>query len=199
MAVGPLPVHPIAAPRELSADMHVRLAMYSDVTGLLVVVAPRGWSCVADLGADGSGGLTVYPPDGPKPDGYGAVPSSARAITARTDSGCQGCTATRVCTLVPESALVQAVAVDRDPACTSLPARETVVRLGTNVVAFEDPAGYPGHGAPSGGPYPANGVVVLQQPVTDVFTDWIATCTLSVDQHDMCTAVLHEFVTRYQS
>jgi hypothetical protein len=193
MAISPLPVHPIAPPNGLPANMHDRLAIYSDVTGVLVVVAPRDWSCIALLAADGSGSIAVYPPDGPPPDAYGEPPHIAQGITARTEGGCAGCTAIAVCTLLPDTPFVQATTTDT---CKTSPAHETVTSLGANTVAFEDPAGYAGNGNPSGGPYTANGVAILQQ-AGDLFEDWITTCTLPDDQHDVCTAVLNEFLTQH--
>ena len=70
-------------------------------------------------------------------------------------------------------------------------------------MAFEDPPGVAGNGAPSGGPYAANGVMAFY-PGANVGSvvptgSWLDTCTLPASTHDLCTAALDLFVTDYGS
>ena len=79
--------------------------------------------------------------------------------------------------------------------CSAPPSAETVSQISSNVVGFEDPPGVKGGGNPSGGPYPANGVVTYSaatQPGT-----YVGNCTLPQSQHDVCTAVLNYFASLY--
>jgi len=54
----------ISVPASLTTD----LAIFSDTTGLMMLIGPRGWSCIATYGADGSGGVAVYPSGESIPD-----------------------------------------------------------------------------------------------------------------------------------
>ena len=45
------------------------LAIYTDDQGRMRLLAPRSWSCSAMYGADGSGGITVYPTGQSVPSG----------------------------------------------------------------------------------------------------------------------------------
>lgn len=65
-----------------------------------------------------------------------------------------------------------------------------------DVVDFEDPPGVSGDGSPSGGPYPANGVAVLDNSPTPS-SAYKETCTLPSSQHALCTAVLNSFIASY--
>src|SRR5262249_59305951 len=46
------------------------LAIYTDDQGRMRLLAPRSWSCSAMYGADGSGGITVYPTGQSVPSGW---------------------------------------------------------------------------------------------------------------------------------
>jgi hypothetical protein len=56
---------------------------------------------------------------------------------------------------------------------------------------FEDPIGVSGVGDPSGGPYPANGVVTYNGTSATE-----ATCTLPESDHALCTVVLNDFLRK---
>jgi len=72
---------------------------------------------------------------------------------------------------------------------------ESVEQLGGGVVGFEDPPGVAGDGNPSGGPYPANGVMTYYSG--DQNGSWMETCTLPSAEKALCTAVLDNFVSAY--
>jgi hypothetical protein len=76
--------------------------------------------------------------------------------------------------------------------CPSIPAGERVARIGTDAVAFEDPPHVHGTGDPSGGDYPANGVIIYGDSRAA-----LATCTLPESEHSDCTAILNAFVDRH--
>jgi hypothetical protein len=78
-----------------------------------------------------------------------------------------------------------------------VPAVEQVVRLGTHAVAFEDQPDVAGTGNPSGGPYPANGVVIYNNSNATYPNAGEETCTLPEAQHSICTEILNDFLGRY--
>jgi hypothetical protein len=160
------------------------LAAYTDVRGWMTVIAPRGWRCSADYGADGSGGVIAFPP--------GAGAASPRAIIGGETSACVGCTLGQACPLFRTAAAEQQSLYGLH---CSTPRGETVVRLGPTVVAFADPPYVKGDGHPSGGPYPANGVMTYVG--LRGRGSWIETCTLAPSQHHVCTVILDDFVRRY--
>ena len=43
------------------------LVVFADTQGIMRLVAPKGWTCRANYGADGSGGLVITPPGAPVP------------------------------------------------------------------------------------------------------------------------------------
>ena len=70
-----------------------------------------------------------------------------------------------------------------------------MVRVGAGIVIFEDPPGIPGDGLPSGGLYPANGVLTYRPRAPE--GSWKETCTLPGSAKDECTAVLNAFLLWY--
>jgi hypothetical protein len=172
---------PVAVPQALAGD----LSLYADDQGVMELLGPKGWSCTAAIGADGSGGVTVYP--------AGAGPSSAVAIAGSETSACVGCTLAQACPLFPSAATV--LRSDLGQACPARPAAETVTSIAAGIMSFEDPPGVKGDGHPSGGPYPANGVMTYHPSAQD--GSWQETCTLPASEKDICTAALDTFVSSY--
>jgi hypothetical protein len=172
---------PVAVPQALAAD----LSVYTDNQGVMELLGPKGWSCTAGIGADGSGGVTVHPP--------AAGPSSPTAITGSETSACVGCTLAQACPLFPSAA--KALRSYLGQACPAHPAAETVASIAPGIVSFEDPPGVKGDGQPSGGPYPANGVMTYHPSAPD--GSWQETCTLPASEKNECTAVLNTFVSWY--
>ncbi len=161
------------------------LAAYTDRQGYMTVAGPRGWRCSASYGADGSGGVRVFP---------GGRASLQEGIVGAETSACFGCTSAQACALFPLAARAYRSAYP-GPCPARRPARETISRLSPTVVAFEDPAHVQGEGALSGGPFPANGVMTYAPG--NESGRWLETCTLPADAHSTCTAVLNDFVARY--
>jgi hypothetical protein len=174
-----------------------QLAVYTDGLGLLRVVAPVNWSCQATIGADGSGGLVVVPA------GQNTTQPLAvdqQAVTAEESSSCFSCTLAQACPLFPAAAALFQSSLHQPCPGTRL-AGQQVEAIRPSVMGFEDPAGVAGVGRPSGGPYPANGVVTYTPPGANgafgSVGSYLATCTLSAAQHALCTVGLNAFVTWY--
>jgi hypothetical protein len=186
---------PVAVPRALA----VRLAVYADDVGVMELVGPRGWSCAASYGADGSGGLVVYPRGERVPRSWAAGWPLARtsaeaAIAGLESSACYSCTLAQACRLFLSAATAWRSAGFGQP-CPARPAAESVVRVSSGIVFFEDPPGIQGDGLPSGGLYPANGVMTYYPRAAD--GSWRETCTLPGSDKDKCTAVLNAFLSWY--
>ena len=186
----------VSVPKDLASQ----LSVYADEAGLMDVLAPTGWDCTASLGADGSGGVTVLPAGEVLPNTSNALPagSTAEAIVATQNGGCQGCADYQAC---PYFA---AAAQNLGSPCTSTPpSTESIAPLSSTVVSFSDPPGTAGGANPSGGQYPANAVMtyVMNPPgsVGNTVTSWLETCTLPYSQHALCTSVLNDFVARYKN
>jgi hypothetical protein len=72
-----------------------------------------------------------------------------------------------------------------------------VVQLSAGVVAFTDPPGVSGDANPSGGRYPASGVMTYHPGNPD--GSWTETCTLPPADKSLCTVVLDYFLDSHQN
>jgi hypothetical protein len=200
-------ISPPPAPVLLPGSMKVtipgsqasQLAVYRDNQGTMELLAPRGWVCAAGYGADGSGGVAVYPVGQSLPASWAAgwklSPSSTvSAIVGVETSACQGCTNGQACPLFTSAA--SAFLTQLGHTCPDVrPPSETVHQIGAGVVGFQDPPGVSGDGLPSGGQGPANGVMTYYPGNPN--GSWLETCTLPSSQKDVCTAALNQFLAGY--
>ncbi len=177
------------------------LAVYSDLTGALMLVGPTvGWTCTGTFGADGSGMMALTPIGTSVPVGYGTawhLPASSptQAIVALESGGSTVQGAALACPLF--SAAKATTQQDLGKGCDiTSPPQEHVVTTSSVQVEFQDPAGVAGVGFPSGGQNAANGIT-LYQPKPSEPTAYQATCTLPAAQHDLCTALLNHFAATF--
>lgn len=187
---------PVTVPRALAGG----LAVYADDQGIMALVGPKGWSCAASYGADGSGGVVVYPAGERLPKVWAAgwpltQASTDAAIAGLESSACYSCTLAQACRLFPTAATAWRGAFGTP--CPARPAAETVLRLAAGIVSFDDPPGVRGDGLPSGGRYPARGVLTYHPGVPD--GSWRETCTVPGSDQDDCGAALAAFVSWYGS
>jgi hypothetical protein len=183
---------------KLPATIHVRiargeasaLAFYSDNEGLIKVLAPTGWKCSAGIGADGSSSLSVSPPSGANSTG-----SALEAINASQTSACVGCRESLACPLFASAALdYLRTYVQICP--TTRPASEHVTKINAHVVEFSDPPHVNGDAIPSGGAYPASGVMTyFAGPRSD--GSWTETCVLPRAESSTCKVVIENFKSKY--
>lgn len=173
------------------------LAVYADTQGVMALVGPRGWKCAAAYGADGSGGLVIYPPGAPKPQSANSVwklgQTTAMGIYGTESSACYTCTLGQACPLFAAAASTFRSYLGHG--CATRPAAEAVTAIGSGIVGFEDPPGVHGDGMPSGGQYPANGVMTYHPNAPD--GSWLETCTLPDSDKAECTAILNTFIAWY--
>ena len=163
------------------------LEAYTDKTGSITVIGPRGWSCTALDAADGGQRLSVFPP--------GATASSSEAVVADQTSACAGCTLGQACPLFTAAARAFRASFGR-PCPRPRPRREATRRLGKTTIAFEDPPYVKGDGVPSGDRFTAHGVVTYLDPYYQG-PSYLETCTMPEVAHSTCTAILDDFVARY--
>ena len=181
-----------SVPVRVPADLAHRLAVYTDSHGSMQVVAPVGWQCSAQYGADGSGGVTVYPAgEQPAPSGAGPATSGlTEAVSGSETSACVGCTDGQACPYF--SAAARTWHQDFPTmGCTSAPAGERVRTVSRTEVSIVDPPGVKGGGTPSGGPDPADALMTYVPGSDD--GSWLITCTLPPTDHAMCAASLEAF------
>jgi hypothetical protein len=183
-----------------SQSQQGNLAVYSDLTGRLMLVGPTvGWTCTGTFGADGSGMMAISPVGTTVPatgtTWHLPASSPTQAIVAMESGASPVQGAALACPLFSAAKAATQQNLGQGCAVTS-PPQERVVRTSAVQVGFQDPAGVAGVGYPSGGLNAANGVV-LYQPKTTEATAYQATCTLPAAQQDLCTAVLNQFATTF--
>ncbi len=177
------------------------LALYSDLTGALMLVGPAvGWTCTGSFGADGSGMMVLAPVGTSVPAGYGTawhLPalSPTQAIVALESGGSTVQGAALACPLF--SAAKATTQEDLGKGCaTTSPPQEHAVTASSIQVGFKDPAGVAGVGFPSGGQNAASGVMLYQPKPTEP-TAYEVTCTLPAAQVDLCSAALSYFAAKF--
>ena len=176
------------------------LAVYSDLTGALMLVGPTvGWTCTGTFGADGSGMMALAPVGTSVPAGgtvwHLPASSSTQAIVALESGGSTVQGAALACPLFGAAKATTQQNLGKGCESTS-PPKEHVVTASSTQVGFQDPAGVAGVGFPSGGQNAANGVMLYQPKPTEP-TAYEATCTLPAAQLDLCTAVLNHFAATF--
>ena len=166
-----------------------------------VVLAPRGWKCAGDVGADGSGELVVAPKGTPHMSGFNLdPPMSAPSVRLQVIPACQVCVAGFICALYPNSPLTNEYA--DTPCAAHDPPRQRVERVTQDTALFIDPPHVKGQGDPSGGRYSAYGALMLQPfpastpgrtagaAVTQI------TCSLPPASRDLCLATVTDQLAR---
>ena len=170
------------------------IALYTDSHNNMTLLGPADWSCSGSYGADGSGGVAVYPPGATAPYYRPFSPSSAEGIVGSQTSACVGCALSQACSLFPAASTAYAKEFS-GVNCPAPPSGQTEDQLSSDLIAFADPPGVAGDGSPSGGPYTAKGVMTFY-PTGDEGS-WVATCTLPTQEKALCPASLNLFIADY--
>lgn len=194
------PANPPAIPKFMQVTVPNNLAnqlyVYTDQDSIMALIAPSGWVCQADYKADGSGGVSVYPGGEVLPSSPLAPGATAQAVVASQTGGCAGCAVLQACPLFATAATAYQ-GVFSKPCPTTRPSSEAVVPISGSTVSFSDPPGTSGNGIPSGGAYPAHGVMTYHpQPNA---SSWLDTCTLPSSEQPICTIALNRFIASYGS
>ena len=143
--------------------------------------------CSGIAAVDGGSQVIVWPQGHSHPSFH----SHAAGLTLTLDPACAGCKAGDACPFF--TGLARQLGF---PCSSGIPAGERVYRDRTNLVFFEDFRGTAGSGWPSGGPYPANGLVGYTGNGLNGEV-YRSTCTLPALQHSICTASLNDVIGRY--
>jgi hypothetical protein len=180
----------VTVPNDLANQLYV----YIDQDSIMALVAPSGWACQADYKTDGSGGVSVYPSGEALPSSPLSPGATAQAIVASQTGGCSGCAVLQACPLFATAATAYQSRFAK-PCPTSRPSSEAVVPVSSSAVSFLDPPGTSGNGNPSGGAYPAHGVMTYN-PQQNA-SSWLDTCTLPSSDQPICTVALNRFIASY--
>ncbi|HXR13180.1 MAG TPA: hypothetical protein VN740_00890 [Solirubrobacteraceae bacterium] len=184
--VGGPPKHVPATISVSAAGPSRELAAYTNTE--LFLVGPRGLRCSGIVAADGGSQVIAWAPGRPKP----APHSHGVGLTLNIDPACAGCKADDACPFFTVLASMLGF-----PCSLGVPPKELVSRPRADLALFEDPPGVAGSGWPSGGPYPANGVVGVRGSPPASALVYRSTCTLPAAEHAICTASLNDVVARY--
>jgi hypothetical protein len=180
---------PFAGPNRVAGA----LDFYSN--GFVTVAGPRGWTCHGVEAADGGRSLSVFPRRQPDPLGTATPAAGARGVTAILEYTGHGPGAHVVCGLFPNSRAADLAS--QTGGCEPVPRAEQVRRPSADVARFVDPVGVHGSGDPSGGRYPAAGVVVFPRGGSEAPSVNVAkaTCT-GAGGSAVCDGIVDDFVTR---
>ena len=170
------------------------LAVYSDNLGQIFVLAPRHWSCGAEIQEDGREELVVVPHG----SAIRATTSFHRqkwsGVVVSETSACFGCTLDQACPLFASAASLEMSSFGT--VCPhARPSREEVRTESATAKLFEDPAGVPGEGNPSGGTNTAEGELTYNASSDN--GSWVETCTLPASMAKICVATISVFNVNY--
>ena len=175
-----------ATPSRLSVAGALRgLVAYTNTESYLL--GPSGMRCFGIAAVDGGSQVIVWPQGHERPGFH----SHSLGLTLTLDPACVSCKAGDACPFFPSIARQLGF-----PCASGVPNGERVYRDRSNLAFFEDFPGTAGSGWPSGGPYPANGLVGY---TGNAFNGKVyrSTCTLQASQHSICTASLNDVIRRY--
>lgn len=158
----------------IAASLAGRLAAFGD--GYDLVLAPAGWTCEAQIGADGSTSIRVWPPGG-----------GAAQVTSETNGGCYGCGLVIACSTFAVAS--EQYAVDFGLCDPQRPSDEAVTAETAELIAFADPPAVAGTGIGSGGAYAASGLVWFSSD-GDMIRASRTTCTLAPADTVLCAPIL---------
>jgi hypothetical protein len=176
-----------------------KLVIYSDSMGFMKLLGPPGWGCSAAVGADGSSGLTITPTNSgiwTNSDHALSAGSTVEVINGSQTGAATGSALEQAC---PFFKTAEQRWAEVGSSCPATPLPETATPFGKNAVEFIDPPHVYGTGEPSGGAYPASGVVIYQLVGGQEPESWIETCVLPPNQRSLCSASLHDFALNYGS
>ena len=172
-----------------------QLAFYTDQYRYIdPVLAPRGWSCGAEFGADGSGGINVWPPGTQEPTSAGPTDPDQELVEAYTAGANESDIYGDLCPFDPATAS-RDYPVPASLGCSqSRPQGEhlSYPHGDASLILYDDPPGV------SGENYPRYGALLYASPQagTDPAVSG-ETCTLPDSEHVLCTAILNDFAARH--
>jgi hypothetical protein len=200
--VGGPPVRgPAAKSAPVPPDLGSMLAYYTDLARFIpTILGPRGWTCSAGVGADGSWSINIYP-RGESADGPIGIQASGPS--------CIGCIYSTVCPLIPHAAaelsFAEQCSADRPPRqiVSWIVGSPNFSLSGIDVVSIVDPPGVKGYVPHSGGRYSAKGMLLYYwgQPISyygfpdavGAYNALMISCTLPNADSRLCQAAFAVF------
>ena len=167
------PSPPATTDVTVAASLVGRIGIYGD--GYDLVMGPAGWSCEAQIGADGSTSLRIWSPTDPHAE-----------VATETNGGCYGCALMIACSTFATASAQYAV--DFGLCDPQRPPEEQVWAETAELIGFTDPAGVVGTGTGSGWAYDARGLVWYSTDGNSAFASR-TTCTLAPFDGDLCGPV----------
>lgn len=186
----------------LSAQIAKKVAIYTDQHSLQSVLGPRGWRCIASYGADGSGGVTIYP-EGETVHyfaDFSKESKSFQAINVDWTPACVLCILGQACPFFAAAkAAVTTLGYSQNEVSCTRPPGERLVKSNRSLAYFSDPPGLAGTGEPSGGKLRALGLVTWegltkkgQRTITNGSA--VVTCTIPRLDAQLCQESFSWFV-----
>jgi hypothetical protein len=186
---------PRTAPVDLTLGQASVVADFTDTAQWQSVLGPRGWRCSASYGADGNGGITIYPTS--ESIGFSGVylnnKPDLQAINADWSPACVDCILSQSCPFFARArALYSALKYPTPGTVCRRPRGEKVTLDGTSLAAFTDPPGAKGSATPSGGRYRAFGQIYWAGPLKLVNGhagtngSVVVSCTVASDLEKVC-------------
>jgi hypothetical protein len=160
------PTNPSKIPKTasvpLSGTLAPSVAVYTDKAHLQSVLGPRGWRCSAAYGADGNGGVVIFPKT--ESITYTGVyldnKRDLQAIDANWSPACVDCILAQACPFFARAkAMYSALGYPDAKATCREPREEVLTSSGSSWATFSDPPDIKGSATPSGGRYRALGFV----------------------------------------
>lgn len=192
--------------RKVPVALRNQLTVYSDGQGIMRLLGPSGWDCVASISADGTSTIDIYPNDevNKSIDSFnsasGALPRNSpdQEIYGRQTSACVGCALSQACPVF--SAAASTIVSSQGILCpTTTPAGETTISLSAHLKEIIDPPGTVGDNFPSGGANEALGVMTFYQSSPSANGgSWMETCILPASRRTICNATLNGFIASYR-
>jgi len=171
---------PPSATMTLPGSLVGRVALFA--TNDEAVVAPLEFRCIAEVGANGSAGLTAASYD------------DSAAVIAQNAASSYGTILELACPLFPEAATLARQEFGWD--CPTPPPGEVVTREGA-IAYFEDPTGVVGTGDRSGADLGAIGAIAFVGG--DAPSAMKITCLLPNDDRDLCQFAVSNWLSSFPS
>ncbi len=146
----------------LSRALASSVAVYTDKAHLESVLGPRDWRCSAAYGADGNGGVVIFPKG--ESISYTGVyldnKQDLQAIDADWSPACVDCILGQACPFFARAkAMYSSLGYPNAKSTCRQPRGQSLTSSASSLATFSDPPGVHGSATPSGGRYRALGFV----------------------------------------
>jgi hypothetical protein len=181
----------IAAPASLKG----KLDFYVDVhRQLSPVLAPAGWRCATNLGADGTNQTAVYPPGSPDTlNSTGPAHGNVQTVIAYNAPVCGGCAALLACSVFTNAFINSALTTCplNSPKLESVSYLDGSPSAKIGTAQIYDPPNVYGSLPQSGGLNPATGTISFSS--AQITSGGVLSCVLPASEANLCDAIVHQY------